>query len=184
LSDILETLAATLAKQGAPVLGGMIGTAIGGPAGAAIGGLAGKALETLADAFGVPPTPEAVAEAVQQPGAPVTVAAAEAKAPELIRLWEIEARRVSEAQTAEIAHGFTAWQVMRNVIQAIVWGGWTVILASALFGGHGFVKATMPVTDIVTAWGSVTWVWMLVFHGGHTIKEVAPAIMAGFRKAR
>lgn len=67
MSDILETLAATLAKQGAPVLGGMIGTAIGGPAGAAVGGLAGKALESLADAFGVPATPEVVAEAVQQP---------------------------------------------------------------------------------------------------------------------
>lgn len=179
MSDILETLAATLARQGGPLLGGLIGTAIGGPAGAAIGGLAGKTLESLAEAFGVPATPEAVTQAVQQPGAAQTVAQVEAAAPAMIKLWEIEAQRVSEAQSAEISRGFTAWQVMRNLIQAIVWGGWTVILASALFGGHGFVKATMPVGDVVTAWGSVTWVWLLVFHGGHTIKEVAPMLRFG-----
>ncbi len=33
MSDILETPASTLAKQGAPVLGGMIGTAIPGEGG-------------------------------------------------------------------------------------------------------------------------------------------------------
>lgn len=67
MSDVLADLATTLAKQGVPVLSGLIGTAIGGPAGALVGGLAGKALESLADAFGVPATPEAVAEAVAQP---------------------------------------------------------------------------------------------------------------------
>ena len=44
MSDVLADLATTLAKQGVPVLSGLIGTAIGGPAGALVGGLAGKAL--------------------------------------------------------------------------------------------------------------------------------------------
>ncbi len=40
----------------------------------------------------------------------------------------------------------------------------------------------MSVADIVTAWGGVTWVWMIVFHGGHTLKEVAPNLISAFRK--
>ena len=37
MSDLLTNLAGTLVKHGAPVLGGIIGSAIGGPAGTAIG---------------------------------------------------------------------------------------------------------------------------------------------------
>ncbi|MBN8532464.1 MAG: hypothetical protein J0L51_00105 [Rhizobiales bacterium] len=172
MSDALTTIATTLAKQGAPVLGGLIGTAIGGPVGAAVGGLAGKALETLAEALGTEAEPEAIAEAIERPGAAQAIQRAEAGAPELIRLFEIEARRVSDAQAAEISQGFTAWQFWRNFIQAVVWGGWTVLLVSAVFGGNIGIKGNMPLADIVTAWGSVSLLWMVVFHGGHTAKDV------------
>ena len=184
IATTLGSLAGELFKLGAPQLGGIIGAAIGGPAGTLVGGLAGKVIDELAGKLKTEPTPEAITTAIEEKPvvAAAVVAEVESKAPEMIRLWEIEAQRVSEAQTAEIARGFTAWQIMRNVIQGIVWGGWTVILLSALFGGHGFVKPTMPVAEIVTAWGSVTWVWMLVYHGGHTLKEVAPVLVAGFGK--
>lgn len=175
MSDIFTNIATTLAKQGAPVLGGLIGTAIGGPVGAAVGGLAGKALETVADALGVRQEPEAVAEALAKPGAREAVASAEAGAAEMIRLWEIEARRASDAQAAEIERGFSAWQFWRNVIQAVVWGGWTVLLVSAVFGGNIGIRGNMPLPDMVTAWGSVSLLWMAVFHGGHTVKEVFSA---------
>jgi hypothetical protein len=175
MSDIFTTIATTLAKQGAPVLGGLIGTAIGGPAGAAVGGLAGKAIEAVAEALGVAAKPEAVADALAKPGAADAVVRAEAGAAEMIRLWEIEARRVSDAQAAEIERGFTAWQFWRNAIQAVVWGGWMALLVSAVFGGNIGIRGNMPIADMVTAWGSVSLLWMAVFHGGHTAKEVFSA---------
>lgn len=181
MSDILEILAATLAKQGAPVLGGMIGTAIGGPAGALVGSLAGKAIESLADAFGVPATPEAVTQAAQQPGAAATIGAVEAQAPALLKLWEIEAQRGSDAQKAEIERGFGNWQFWRGAWQGLIIGGWGIILLAGIFGG-GRVVPMLPMPDLVSAWGSVTLTWLAVFNGGHTLKEIAPSL--GFGKAR
>jgi hypothetical protein len=181
MSDILEKLATTLAKQGAPVLGGMIGTAIGGPAGAAIGGLAGKAIEELAGAFGVPATPEAVTEVVQKQAAPPIIAEVEARASAMLPLWTIEAQRSTDNDAAEREKGFGAWQFWRGAWQALIIGGWAVLLLAALFGG-GWIAPLLPIKDVVEAWGSVTMTWLVVFNGGHTLKEVAPSIGFGRRR--
>lgn len=166
-----EQLAKQLAKQGAPILGGMIG----GPGGL----LAGKAIEILADTLGTQPTPEAVGPAAQaNPGA---VAGAEANAATMLPLWTLEAQRANDAQAAEIAQGFTMWQVMRVAIQVVVWGVWPVIVLAGLFGGNWGVKPLVPPTEIISAWGTVTMVWMIVFHGGHTAKEVLPFLKFGRR---
>jgi hypothetical protein len=186
MSDIFSNLATTLARQGAPVLGGMIGTAIGGPAGTLVGGLAGKAIETLAEAFGVPATPEAVATAAAtREDAPAVIAQAERQAPEVLRIWEAEAKRASDAQAAEIERGFGSWQFWRGAWQALIIGGWAVILLAGVFGG-GRVVPMLPMADIVQAWGSVTLTWLAVFNGGHTLKEIAPQLgfgRGGLRKA-
>lgn len=182
MSDVLSTLASTLAKQGAPVLGGMIGTAIGGPAGTLVGGLAGKAIETLADAFGVPPTPEAVTDAATtREDAPAVIAAAERQAPEMLRVWEAEAKRTSDAQAAEIEKGFGNWQFWRGAWQGLIIAGWAVILLAGVFGG-GHVVPMLPMKDIVEAWGTVTLTWLAVFNGGHTLKEIAPQLGFGRRR--
>lgn len=133
--DTLSTVATTLAKQGAPVLGGLIGTAVGGPAGAAIGGLAGKALESVADAFGVPATAEAMTEAVQQPGTAASIAEVEDRAKLMLLIWAIEAQRVTDAQSAEIERGFGNWQFWREAWQALIIGGRVTILLEGVFGG-------------------------------------------------
>lgn len=182
MSDIFETLATTLAQQGAPVLGGMIGTAIGGPAGAAIGGLAGKAIETLAKEFGVPETPEAVTAAVQAPGAAPAIEKAEDRAAAMGPVWAIEAQRASAAQASEIEKGFGAWQNWRGAWQGLIIGGWAIILLAAIFGG-GWVVPLLSMKDVVDAWGSVTLTWLAVYNGGHTLKEIAPAIGFGRRAA-
>lgn len=179
IASTLGGLAGQLFKMGAPQLGTMIGTAVGGPVGTAIGGLAGKAVEALATALGTPATPEAVSEAAA--ANPEIVARVEGAAPELIRVWEIEAQRVSEAQAAEIDRGFGTWQFWRGAWQALIVGGWAVILSSAIFGGP-WIKPLIPMTDVVTAWGGVTMTWLAVFNGGHTLKEVAPLIGFGRRK--
>lgn len=180
MSDILDTLATTLAKQGAPVLGGMIGTAIGGPAGAAIGGLAGKAIESLADALGVPATPEAVTAAVQPPAATAIVAEVEDRAKVMLPIWTIEAQRAADNDAAERDKGFGAWQFWRGGWQTLIIGGWAIILLVAMFGG-GWVVPLMPIKDIVETWGSVTMTWLVIYNGGHTLKEVAPSIGFGRR---
>lgn len=182
MSDLLTNLAGTLVKQGAPVLGGIIGSAIGGPAGTAIGGMAGKALETLGEVLGVPATPEAVTAATQSPAAGPAIHQAEEQTKLLLPLWSAEAARLDQAQAAEIERGFGSWQFWRGAWQALIIGGWALILLTGIFGG-GWIVPLLPFTEIVTAWGSVTLTWLAVFNGGHTLKEIAPAIGFG-RKAR
>jgi len=180
--NIFEKIAGQLVAAGAPVLGGLIRTgievALPGPLGKAGGALAGRALEAVGEALGVPAMPDAVAAELDRDlaAAAAKLAPAERAAPELMAIWTEEARRVTAAQEAEIASGFTGWHVIRTAIQAVVWGGWAVILAAVLFGGNAGVKTLMPAGDIVTAWVTVTWVWMAVFHGGHTAKEIAGVI--------
>lgn len=106
MSDVLQSLLATLAKQNAPTLGALIGTAVGGPAGAALGGVAGKAIEVLADALGVEPTPSAVAEAATQPGAAEVIAKAEQTASQEHLFWQ--AQLALNAKQAESPSMFVA----------------------------------------------------------------------------
>lgn len=192
LASTIGTLIGQMAKAGAPALAAMLGTAIAGPAGTIVGGLAGtlaeKAVNELAKQLGVPATPEAVVVAIE--GDKVShdlsryeaIQRAEAAAPELMALWQIEATRVSDAQTAEIQSGFGSWQFWRGAWQALIIGGWALILLSTIFGGNIGVRSLIPLSDVVSAWGSVTLTWLAVFNGGHTLKEIAPMIGFG-RKA-
>ncbi|MGY6246189.1 hypothetical protein ACXIUS_01410 [Bosea thiooxidans] len=182
LATTLGSLAGQLFKLGAPQLGGIIGTAIGGPAGTAIGGVAGKVLETLAGKLGTEPTPEAVKAAIEEkPEAPAIVMQVEQVVPAMLPIWQAETQRITDAQTAEIEKGFGAWQFWRGLWQALIIGGWAVILLAGVFGG-GHVVPMLPMQDIVSAWGSVTLTWLAVFNGGHTLKEIAPSI--GFGRKR
>lgn len=175
----LASIAGTLTRLGAPILGG----ALGGPAGAAI---ASSVVGALAKAFEVDETPEAVGKALEKNEAPIVVQRVEAaEAPAVMEqvneFIAAEVARADAAQAAEIEKGFGAWQFWRGAWQAMVIGGWLAILITALFGGNLGAKTLMPVPDVVTAWGSVTLAWLAVFNGGHVLKEIAPTI--GFRKA-
>lgn len=184
LATTLGSLAGQLFKLGAPQLGGIIGTAIGGPAGTVVGGVAGKVIEELAGKLGTPATPEAVEKAVaEKPEAPAIVAQVEASSPDLIKLWQSEVDRGTEAQRAEIERGFGAWQFWRGAWQALIIGGWAVILLSALFGALIGLKPLIPLSDLIGNWGSVTLAWLAVFNGGHTLKEIAPSIGFGRKRA-
>lgn len=182
LATTLGSLAGELFKAGAKQIGGIVGGAVGGPAGAIAGTLAGKVVETLAGKLGTAPTPEAVTEAIRtkpEAAAPA-IAQVEAAAPEMIRLWEIEAQRGSDAQAAEIEKGFGAWQFWRGAWQGLIIAGWAVILLAGVFGG-GHIVPMLPMKDIVEAWGTVTLTWLAVFNGGHTLKEIAPQLGFGRR---
>ncbi len=172
MSEVLTQIAGELVKRGAPTLGGMIGTAIGGPAGAAIGGIAGKGIEMLAEALGAPADDhEAVKEAVTK-AAPGEIVELEQTAKVMAPILLAEAQRIAAQEATEMSKGFSSWQFWKGVIQAVVWSGWLAILSTALVGGNLGVKPLMPLTDLVTTWGSVTLVWMAVYNGGHTVKEM------------
>lgn len=40
----------------------------------------------------------------------------------------------------------------------------------------------LPIDKAVEAWGSVTLTWLVVFNGGHTLKQIAPLIGFGRRR--
>lgn len=99
----------------------------------------------------------------------------------MLPIWQAEAQRVADAQSAEIERSFGSWQFWRGAWQALIIGGWAVILLAGVFGG-GHVVPMLPMADIVSAWGSVTLTWLAVFNGGHTLKEIAPSL--GFGRKR
>ena len=166
MTDILTTLATTLAKQGAPVLGGLIGTAIGGPVGAAIGGMAGKVIDELAGALGTSPTPEAVAGKLAEPGSAGIIREIEARTPDLMPLWSAQLAMAQQAQTAEIEKGFGSWNMRRNAAHYITWGltgGLGSMAGYAAFSGNPGAAALAGLFGTAV---SLTMAWMAVNSGG------------------
>jgi hypothetical protein len=173
LSDIITTLATTLAKQGAPVIGGLIGTAIGGPVGAAVGGLAGKAIEELASQLGTPATPEAVLDAVKRPDAPAIVREIEARQADLLPLWQAQMALAHQAQTAEIERGFSSWNWRRNFAHYVTWGmtgGMGAAAATAAFTGNSGAAALASLFGTAV---SLTMAWLAVNSGGKALGDFA-----------
>lgn len=92
----LASLAASLTRLGAPIIGG----ALGGPAGAAI---ASTVVESLAKAFDVEATPEAVDAALEKPDAPIVVRRVEAaEAPAVMDQVNAYIRDVQDARATTI----------------------------------------------------------------------------------
>lgn len=173
MSDILSTLAAALAKQGAPVLGGMIGTAIGGPTGAAVGGIAGKAIEALATALEVPADPGSITDALAKPGAAGAVESAEANASTMLPLWSAQLAMAGQAQTAEIEKGFGSWNARRNFAHYTAWG-LTAVSGVATIAAYFLRLPELPILAGIFG-TSVTLVglWMAVNSGGKAITDFA-----------
>lgn len=137
--DPLITLATTLAKAGAPILGG----ALGGPVGAA---LATTIVGALSDAFGVAATPEAVNDAIQSnpQGAEIARQVETAKAPAVVD--ELNARIAEINQTARLELQSESWFVKHarpaNIwVIALVTGGYGVCLVGATVAAVFFKDA-------------------------------------------
>lgn len=179
MTDILTTIATTLAKQGAPVLGGLIGTAIGGPAGAAIGGMAGKALEAVADAFGVPPTPEAVRDALDKPGAADAVASVEQTISVMIPIWSKQLEIAQEAQRAEIERGFGSWNARRNFAHYVAWGLPMISGLAAVYAFLAGLPSGVPLAGLFASATALTVVWTAANSGGKAVTDAVTAWRSG-----
>lgn len=175
MSDILTSIAMTLAKQGAPVLGGLIGTAIGGPAGAAIGGLAGKALEAVADALGAEASPEAVADALAKPGAADAVARLEQQAPSLLPLWQAQISMAREAQAAEIEKGFGSWNARRNFAHYTAWFLPLLTGCAATYAFLAGLAAAPALAGLFASTTALTIAWTATNSGGKAVTDAVTA---------
>jgi hypothetical protein len=149
----------------APTLGKMLGGAIGGPFGAMIGSTAG---DILAKSLGVPSTPEAVHEAISDPGNQQRVVeavqsaevAAQAQWQALVAIAQAEAdvakteaHETGETMRSELQLGALATGRMRDVI-VLLQASWRPI---AMFVWMG------------------TWPWQLGFAFYQTTTEAARA---------
>jgi hypothetical protein len=168
MSDLFTKLAADLARQGAPVLGGLIGAAIGGPAGAAIGGMAGRAIETLAETLGTEATPGAIAaEIATNPDAAAKLAEAEARFADLLAaeqrtLAELN-RPVPPAEWRAFRDGWRpalCWAIIACWLNSLILAPYV-----AAFG----VKLPMMPLEHLLAFSTVT---LTVLGGGHTAKAI------------
>jgi hypothetical protein len=172
----LEQLAANLAKQGAPVLGGLIGTAIGGPAGTLVGSLAGKAIEGLADTLGTEPTPAAVNAAIESdPGAAAKIQATEARAGEMVKVWETEAKAAAEAQAAEISQGFGSWNARRNVAHYSAWLCFDVSVVALIAGVFTANPQLTILSALVGTTAGIVIAWTTTNSGGKAITDAVKA---------
>ncbi|WP_276200291.1 3TM-type holin [Chelatococcus sp. XZ-Ab1] len=156
-------LAGTLIKAGAPVLG----TALGGPAGATIGGIIGTA---VAEALGVEATPEAVADALAQPGASGAVRQVEAEQGDRWAEYMLQASKAQAAlATDEGAKGMwhSGW---RPAMSWLLIGMW---LWNAMLGPLASVFAPVPIPLVpyehLLAFSGI---WLTIYGGGHTLKSV------------
>lgn len=146
-----SSLATTLAKAGAPILGG----AIGGPAGSA---LAGVIIGALADALGTDATPAAVEAAVRNdPEAPAKVAAVEAaKAPAVMD--EINARLadVQDARAMQISAVSAGSNIMWSptIVSAVVLAGFCLVSYLAFHAKGGTAERDI-VLFLLGAWLSL-----------------------------
>lgn len=180
MSDLIKTIAGGAARAGAPVLGGLIGSAIGGPVGSLAGTLAGKALETMADLLGVPPTPEAVAEAVNAPDAAEKLAAADDRASEIIKLWQIEAQRAADNDRIEAERGFGAWSARRTVTTYAVLLMLVASFGASLLGALGVIRADMAVLSALVGHGVTLFMaWNGLVSGGRAAADAVRAWRTG-----
>jgi hypothetical protein len=134
-----------LVGQAAPTLGGILGGLIPVPGGAILGQVAGK---VLAEALGVPPTPTAVANAVQT-GDPATVQAAlteaEAKMNAEVEKFKAQLADVQDARATglEYAKADSRIQWAPSVVSVIAVAGF------CLFSYMAIVRPTGADRDVL-----------------------------------
>lgn len=171
--DALKSLAATLAKAGAPILSGALSTAagaIGGPAGALLGSGASAIIGALADALGTDPTPEAVAEKVEaDPSAAASaVQQVEASKGDVIAAIHAEtARQLALAETARESFFSWGWRPAMSWTLIGLWL-WAMLILPTLKALALPALQPVPMDNLL----AFTGIWLTIYGGGHTIKAV------------
>jgi hypothetical protein len=129
-----------LVGQAAPTIGSLLGGLIPFPGGAILGQVAGK---IVAEALGVPPTPEAVHTAITT-GDPATVnaalAAADAKMQAEVERFKAQLEDVQDARATNVKYSIAGSQIQwaPSLVSVIVVVGFFATLLILLKGGINF----------------------------------------------
>jgi hypothetical protein len=176
----LTQLATTLAKAGAPILGG----ALGGPAGAA---LADMIVGMVSNALGVPATPEAVDRAIKTnpQNAEIVRQVEAAQGPAVLdelnaRLADVQNARETTVRLVEQGSAI-AWGA--PVVSVLVVAGFLALVAGMMF-------RTVPDSQVAlvlfgslsTAFGSVISYWLGSSAGSKDKDSTLASIAKGARK--
>jgi hypothetical protein len=164
MNDTLKSLAETLLKAGLPSLAG----ALGGPVGA---GAASVIIGALADALGVPATPEAVAAKVD---ADPQAAAVKLKTLEVLQTQATMQREIAVAEMARDSWFSWAWRPAMSWLIIVLWAYALLILPLVNFAiMAAFKLPEWPIHPIpmenLTAF---TGIWIAAYSGGNTLIRV------------
>lgn len=162
-ADPLKSLAATLAKAGAPILG----TALGGPAGGAI---AGAVIGALADALGTDPTPEAVAAKVEsdpQAAASAVRTVERDQGPNVAMIHAATSQALAAAEVARESWFSWAWRPAMSWLLIVLWT-WALLILPTLKATALAALQPIPMDNLV----AFTGIWLTIYGGGHTLKAV------------
>jgi len=156
-----------LVGQAAPTIGGLLGGLVPFPGGAILGQVAGK---VLAEALGVPPTPAAVAAAVQT-GDPATVQAAlteaEAKMNAEVDKFKASLEDVQDARATTVkldaAKSNIAWGA--PVISVVIVVGFFSVMSLLFVIRTDFAPSTVTLLNVlfgalIPAFGQVCNYWL------------------------
>lgn len=137
---------APLVANAAPTIGGLLGGLIPFPGGAVLGQVAGK---VLAEALGVPPTPEAVNTAITT-GDPATVTAALSAADAKMQA-EVEKLRL---ELADVQNARSTTVDLAKASSSIAWGA--PVISVVIVIGFFTVMSMLFIVKIDLTAGSVT----------------------------
>lgn len=132
--------AGQLAQAGLPSLGSLIGGIAGGPLGSGIGGAVGRgAAAAIGAALGVPPTPEAITQAVA-----ADPAVAQAKLAGIEADAKVQADYLADVANARamqlgLVQNHSWVQNMPAIVTLLIFSAW-IVLTVALY----FVQAEIP----------------------------------------
>lgn len=154
-------LAGTLIRNGAPTIGG----ALGGPVGGQIGGVLGG---VIADVLGVPATPEAVNDALQDNphDAQILEDTTHVRLKAIALEREAIAGRLSMADKDRAEGPLAyAWRWGWMYLLAVFWI-WTLILVPTINAVAGGAIERPPLDILMTLTGA----YLALYMGGHTVK--------------
>lgn len=150
-----------LIAQAAPTIGGLLGGLIPFPGGAILGQVAGK---VLAEALGVPPTPEAVSQAIST-GDPATI---QAKLSEAETRMQTEVERF-KAQLADVQDARAQTLNLVNAGSSMAWGAPVVSVLITL----GFMGSLMLLMTTKVNYNDVTGQALLLLIGSLSTMQVS-----------
>lgn len=178
----------SLVGQAAPTIGGILGGLIPVPGGALLGQVAGK---VLAEALGVPPTPTAVAAAVQN-GDPATVQAAlseaEARMNAEVEKFKAQMEDVQDARATTVKLDAQGSNIRWGapVISVVIVIGFFSVMTLLFIVKSDFPPATVTLLNVlfgalIPAFGQVCNYWLGSSAGSASKDQLiaaAPAIAA------